>query len=651
MIVGWAANRGGGEAGAVSVLVAVLLPVMILLGSFVIDGGSWFQHEAHLQLQADAGALAGAQEFNALACQDAAVDARAQQYSGMAGGDTPLHNQLTGNTTSVFEKINSQAYPSQPNPPASDSTPMTGSPCKDALLDLKLTETSLPWYFQAIGVGGINAHARVSVLQQTAGSGFLPIAVNETTPVAATAYFINEDTSAILASSPLTNTGTNGAGQAVWSSPAPASVNVNAAHVGVIVALSGTASNTTCPSNSQLVNCFDLNPGPSLVHIQGYSTSGTGTTKAPIARSVTLQPGAGTSPCTDGYFSNATGDCTFGLMATIDMGANPNPTGVTVTAAVAGTTTPLTYSGGTWGGSATLPVGTGSNQVDITVKCNATVTGSPCFTGKARNNTTATLSDVQRSYAASSTTSGTVDSATVWENTIANPDANSFVVGSTHNLGVTIAVAGSLQNAQSVSDPVYVMRFGNGTSTSQTGAIACPPGGQGGLRTSLISGCTGTYQCNGASAAGCISDPGCANTNPTAGQTPPPPADCVLTDNGLKTGQFRQGLSTRLANQSCPNNWASYPNIPPTDPRIVQVFITSYGAFGGSGGSAYPIETFASFYVTAWDGDPCSSDSPTPNDQIWGHFIKYIGFSDPNPVGSGACVLSSFGSCVTVVTR
>ena len=38
----------------------VFLPVLLLFVTFVIDVGNWFEHKRHLQLQADAAALAGA---------------------------------------------------------------------------------------------------------------------------------------------------------------------------------------------------------------------------------------------------------------------------------------------------------------------------------------------------------------------------------------------------------------------------------------------------------------------------------------------------------------------------------------------------------------------------------------------------------------
>jgi hypothetical protein len=372
---------------------------------------------------------------------------------------------------------------------------------------------------------------------------------------------------------------------------------------------------------------------------------------------VTLQPVG----CSDGYFSNATTSCTFGVAAKIDVGATPNPPGFNVSAMVAGASTALAYQttgtfAGLWTGTATLPAGTAggpnSKPVDLSFSCVKNGQNpTPGCTG-----TPTPVTDVQRAYAANAGTSGTIETAGVSEGGI--PDANSFQVcetgnaNCTHNLVVTIALSGSLQDAQSVSDPLYVMRFGSKTSASQTGAIACPPGGQGGLRTNIATGCTGTYERNCSVApTPCISDAGCANVNPLSGGSPPPPADCVLTDNGLKTGQFKQGMATRMANATCPNHWSSFPNIPNTDPRIVQVFITAYGSFGGSGNQAYPIQGFAAFYVTGWDGDSCGSDDPAGKDQFVGHFIKYINAFDPGAGGGGKCNANTFGNCVTVLTR
>ena len=142
--------------------------------------------------------------------------------------------------------------------------------------------------------------------------------------------------------------------------------------------------------------------------------------------------------------------------------------------------------------------------------------------------------------------------------------------------------------------------------------------------------------------------------------------------NGVKNGPFRQGLSDHIANSPptgehyyCKNNWTNnnnggVPIIPADDSRLIGVFVMPYGSTDASGnpllGSGYvPIQTFATFYVTGFAGDPCSSDDPAPpnagNAWLVGHFIKYI-----DPVNDGGnsdtpCEPGSLGRCVAVMTK
>src|SRR5918994_2622825 len=71
-----------GERGAVLITVVLWLPILVLMASFVLDVANWFVHKRHLQMQADAAALAGAREWAQPACDWSSVEATAHDYGG-----------------------------------------------------------------------------------------------------------------------------------------------------------------------------------------------------------------------------------------------------------------------------------------------------------------------------------------------------------------------------------------------------------------------------------------------------------------------------------------------------------------------------------------------------------------------------------------
>lgn len=654
------------QRGAVLVFFALFAPVAVLFLSFVVDIGNWFDHARQLQLEADAGALAAAQGFQP--CNDEAIYKAAGQYSGAAsvttpaGGSmvagSPLYNQQLGGTSqaNIHELINSPTYYEQASPV--DGSVNATSPCSAEMVDVKLTETNLPWYFKLFNVGAprVNAHARVEILQETSAQGVEPIAVAQTAPVAAKAYFVNEDKSnEVLASTTLSQTGTNAAGQGVWSSSEPVAVaidktNTTTAHIGVVIALSGNAGHTKC--GETYVQCFDEQTGP-LLHIAGYSNEGKGTVKAPLARQVTLS----SATCSDGYFSAATESCTFVISAKIDDGST-NTHGVTITPLVKGAKQEkgLVYNPetGLWTGTATLVPGSGSNEVRLLVQCDPKASESACPSESKK--TEATIADVHRIYAANwEHNSGTIAGAWVGE-TGSNPqDADSFEVceaadsnSCTHKLTITVDVSGGLEAASGYSDPLHHLRW----EGEQGVRVGCPPpalpsGSE--YRERIEQGCPGTYKIN-------TSDPECAVNES--------PYECLTIGlPGKDVGPTREGIEERIEKGSgrfyCPNNWrdnnsGGIPTIPSDDSRLVQVFVIQYGTIDSEGKSTLgreevPIENFAAFYVTGFTGDKCASDPKTGNAEIVGHFIKYV---DPLGVsGEGKCVASSLGECVAVLTR
>src|SRR5262249_51691106 len=189
----------GGEDGAVLVWVAITLPLIVLLVSFVLDIGNWFAHQRHLQTQADAAALAGALEwgkcFGDKAAADAAINAAAQQYSGQAAGD---YNEQIGGTSSdqIHYALNSATYEPTGNPGPRDETVVQAQPCEAGMVDVKMTETGLPLFIRAAGlfsdVDYINTHARVQIFQRERFSGGLPFGVPDPNPSVGRVIFVDE---------------------------------------------------------------------------------------------------------------------------------------------------------------------------------------------------------------------------------------------------------------------------------------------------------------------------------------------------------------------------------------------------------------------------------------------------------------------------
>jgi hypothetical protein len=654
--------RAGRESGAVLVMFAVFAPVAIVLVGFAIDTGNWWLHKRHLQVQADAAVLAAAQGFQP--CSDTSIYKLAGQYGGVKsvsvpGGatvasETPEYNVPTGGA--VHELINSKTFYEQSKPV--DSSASTAPPCTGEMVDVKLTETNLPWWERALShvtSFNINAHARVEIRQARVAKGLEPLAVAETAPLAAAAYFVNEDNGATLLKVPLTKLGTNNAGQDVWGSTA-AAVTISNPHIGVVIALSGNKNDTKC--GDPYVKCFDQgSTGPSLLHIQGWSAagSGTGSYKAPIEREVTLQAGS----CTDGYFAPSGKGCTIGVTAKVDLGATPNPAGVKVSAIVGGgSPATMTYSAATqtWStSSVTLPK-EGSNRVDLQVTCDPKAAGSVCAGQKGTPTTT--LVDVQRAYAAGAS-SGPIAAAFVYEPGATEPvpgsvDAESYenCAACSHKLAVTVNVTGSIGNAAGFSDPVRALRF----EGEQGVRAGCPPTEKSSgskYEKHLENGCPGAYTINTA-------DPNCTvNTSPY---------DCLVIGlTGKDTGPTKHGIDGRIVERPpagtrfyCANGWQNnngggVPIIPKDDSRLIEVFIIPYGTVDSEGRSLLgneevPIQDFAVFYATGFPGDPCKSDPTTGNAEIVGHFVKYVNTGGKDE-GGEKCVANSLGECVAVLTR
>jgi Putative Flp pilus-assembly TadE/G-like len=694
------------QRGAVSVLIALLMPALVVFLSFVVDFANGVEHQRHLQLQADAAVLAGGQAFAEGTCSDADVVGRALQYSTVQQSHTnwtgavsafsdpssPYNAQIGGTpANNMYEAINSSAYLPAGNTAPADQTGFSGSPCADNMLDIKITETNLPWYFQAGGFHYLNAHARLA--WQETNTGFIPLAVDENTPQAVAAYFVDESGNQVGNAIVLTNQGPVGTGlystDGVWTNPS-ASVPVTVPGMSMVLALSGnphafdTGPSLATACAMALVQCLDgTGSGDHLVHIQGYSTSGSGSPSAPIVRSVQL-PQAG-SACSssvgpDSYFSKAaSGSCNVLVRATIDFGSNPNPSGVKVWARLSGTNncSALQYNSsagspyaGSWTGTLPIAAGSGANQVDIVI-------ASSC-----NKNSTAKLADAQSAFGASSANAGPIDGVILSQGTGEAPNSYPMCATCSARFAITADIAGSLQNfvasPSNPRPPIFALNFGSNNTSSQTGLIECPPNSNSGanLAATLVSGCSGQFTSNGSTWG---PDPNCTYYNPLTGGSPPPPADCVQTKNGVTTGNIDQGLYCRLVGGSqcvttsdptgappvgrwyCPAEWnpnVTNPpdNIQPNDDRLIGLFVTPYDSFTGSGSQLVPILYPAYFYVMGFsagghNADPCSSDTNTQpaSGRVWGYFVKRTTFG--GVPGDVQCKQSALGACQIVLTK
>src|SRR4051794_17323525 len=115
------------ERGAVLVMFAIILPALVLMTSFVIDVGNWFEHKRHLQMQADASALAAALDLRA-PCSNDMVDDTAAAYGGR-----DYNPQIQDRQANVHMLISSQTYFGQTSP--IDSTVDTDPPCASLTVD------------------------------------------------------------------------------------------------------------------------------------------------------------------------------------------------------------------------------------------------------------------------------------------------------------------------------------------------------------------------------------------------------------------------------------------------------------------------------------------------------------------------------------
>lgn len=655
------------ERGGVLVFVAVTLPVLLLFAAFVLDVGNWFTHKRDLQKQADAAALAGGGKYT-FPCADDPIEEEALRYSGNAGATHNKEKPADPARTHVL--INSVNFWHAGGTDYSDG----GRPCSTKFVDVKITEADIALFFPKFVLDGvlpaIDAHARVEIRQLLSSANTLPIGVPEVGPKVARAYFVDETSGncgtgsgcPVIAETMLTK-GATVNGVTIWdNAAAPLRVPVNVSRIGLRVALGGQTS-TTC--GQQYVICYDRGSPLGLVRVRGWSASGSAElTNPPLARSVTLVPGAG---CDDPYFSSDKVPCaSVGVAATVDFGtgtSDPRPsTGAKVSAVIpgpSGTEKPLDYDPATnqWVSSAanyfSVAAGAGPLQVDLKWEetlGQVTVGGKleTCSTNTQNNKCKGTFSNVHRTFATTTDRSGPIKLAQVWEGGTAW--ANSFQLGTEPDLVVRLGIDGDFKLAEGINDPLVKIRVAGG---SQSGSIDCDPDWAN-IQQELANGCRPLYER--------FTTGPCPPGNQNNQWPPTPPAwQCVTVQTGGAVGQVDQGMKERIlgGSNTCPttpgapgrNNWDMFPDFPSDDPRVVSVFLIPFGSLNVSGNSTVPVTDFATFYVTGFSGSPCAGDDPAESGMIVGRYIKRVLVLNSGGGGAQLCDFNGLGSCVVVMTQ
>jgi Flp pilus assembly protein TadG len=676
--------RGRDERGSTMVMFAVSLPLLLIVAAFVIDIANWFEDKRHLQIQADAAAFAGAQNYRE-ACSDTFIRDGALAYAGDLNRNAAAYNPQISPTAAerqrVHALINSTDYWTSAGP-NSDYT--DGAPCTKKYIDVKMTHDAPSWFFGSItpnGVlGAITAHARVQINQVTEVTGSMPLAVPDVDPAAVAVMLIDEGDPNGMAQTPLavkalTSNGDqalNGTTLAKWSNTVadpisltiPAPVANGARNVGVVVALSGNTGWSLAGSVATVcgqvnVDCYIPDTAGTTwsgaSYIRGYDPAAAGTLNAAIATDVKLFNHGCTDASGPYFLLMANGiDCTFGVWAKVSWGTPTPPSGAKVFITGFGCNgangCPMTldsdgyYKTDTPGPGAKLPLASaaaGAQAIDLQWE-----------TGSGPGKLTGVIQKASRAYAADDR-SGPIQFLQVLESGVA--PANSLTTGVVHDLQVVVGLAGAVKNSPT---PVLLrLASGNG---AQTQTLNC---GGGTFQNQVQYGCPDPYQINAAP--------------PTCHAVTPP--DCVPQGPGNKTA-IVGALNARFvtAGVCAPNNSGlitsgNSSQLDPNDKRIVPLIITSYGAFSNNPSNPVPVIRFATFYIAGWGNpngtgasktDPACAppvNTPYPNPtlctkkgqcgdtDIWGYFFKYIG-QFGGSTGTTICDLSSLSPCVPVMT-
>jgi Flp pilus assembly protein TadG len=711
------------DRGSIIVLFAFMLPLLLSIGSIVVSVGNWYVHQRHLQTQVDAAAFAAGTKFTGCfadsAAANTAIRGAALAYAGDTNRDPTAANVQVQEPQDVHVVMNSERY-WHPGDPSDDATlsatldntitypgdlappPVDPSdPCETRFLDVKATDESVPdlWPWLQFSPD-VKTHARIQINKVKAISGMLPFAVPEADPGAVAVILTDEDAvdgMEVLAATKLSENLDPAESISKFNAydglvgPVEISSRDNISVV-VLVSqptnpdpdLSGPSIAIICSRPGVRCHAAGSKQG-GLALIHGYSTG----SMLPALKQVDV------SGCNDdvnlsGPYFSRTGECLITVSADIDFGGASNPQLRLYNSPTCnGSGEPMAQDGTIWSATTTLPDPSASTgQVPFTIAWKAGTGGFTCFDGGT----------VARPYVANSD-SGPVDYLSLQAY---DKDGNSLPNGYSVpkeptiqplKFVVTVGLRPPLVQS-SLDNEAVLIRFASEDNPSQTQSIDCD------VDSYKYPAPYDTLPADVAEIAyGCVSP---YSINPTLdcsewsnGELPPDPPpelteapDCAESKQGQVTA-LQKGLSARLESPCTPNHWPDPPITPEkvqaladnfgSDPRLVSLIVTEFGAFAGTGGTIIPIKYFAGFYVTGWDysqnetpgcPDPDGAGPLTGNDphplygtayqqnkphlddgDVWGYFVTAV---TPAPAGSASeelCAFDELGTCIAVLVE
>jgi len=664
---------GRREGGQVVVFFALLLPVILGLGSVVVSVGDWYVHKKHLQTLVDAGAFASGQEFTGCFQDPSGINGAnnrirdaALKYAGDPSRDATTENRQLEDPQDAHVVLNSTEYWTA-NPYPADNT--LGTPCDVKFMDVKATEDHIPLLFKWLPASpSPKSKARIEVHKALGVTGLLPLAIPEVFPQRVAALFVKESTDTIV----------GGANLNAASPPGLAGFNAYQGDVGgVDLGVSGTYDivivssrdpSFVAPTSGTLSSVCTADPVQTICYgkpwsdqshrvyvIHAYSGATAGGLNPPALKQVELLGGC-LGDQSAPYF-NLTGGCSIAVSASIDFGnGGGDPRNAPICPVVQVNGSPMTWAAypgdpnGRWTGSITPGSGSGRNDISISWETDKNgVCGGATFNG--------TWSDTAAAYAADSY-SGPVQYLTAIDN-LTSLAAGSINKTSSASIHVTVGLTPPLSDASPLDAPI-VLRFGS-PSGSQNQTLDCDKNVN--FKDEMLTNCQNPYIENARNGS-------CAGYN--TGNLPKPPIgplpgdDCIVVETGDKTGPLSQAMDERWGHDGGPtcktlNHW---PNTqaeldangmpdPLNDPRFVTLFITDEQSFGAQGNAIYPIRRFAGFYLTAADGLNCPGDVPAnPGAKnVWGHWVSYVVSSGNGIPDDELCPFTDGGVCIPLLVE